>query len=122
MDVVQREVPPDVADVGEVLEQVPHDRLGHAAVRDTRSRRTRRRVTGASTGPRTWSRSGSTSRYRSTSGSAVAEQGADASAPGKQRGRAEEQPREQRRATSAAAEDPDLRFVELAARRRRASR
>ena len=33
VDVVQRQVPPDVADVAEVGEQLAHDRLGPAAVR-----------------------------------------------------------------------------------------
>ena len=42
MHVVQRQVAPHVADVAEVAEELADDRLGLAAVRGTRNRRTRR--------------------------------------------------------------------------------
>ena len=58
VDVVERQVPPDVADVAEVAQELADDRLGLAAVRalevavlDEGDRR-------ASSGPRMWSRSG----------------------------------------------------------------
>ena len=51
--------------------------------------------------------------YRSTIGSAVPQQRADASAPGQHRSRAEEEPREYRR-RERRGEDPDLRLLELA--------
>ena len=67
----ERQVPPDVAHVGEVARAARARSARPCRSTGTRSRRTRRSVTRASIGPRTWSRSGSTSTARSLSGSAV---------------------------------------------------
>jgi hypothetical protein len=70
VDVVERQVPPDIGDVAEVAQQLAHDGLRLAAIRtlevavlDDGDR--------GSTGPRTWSRSGSNGSARSTMRSGV---------------------------------------------------
>ena len=120
MDVVQRQVPPDVADVAEVAQELAHDRLGLPAVRalevavlDDRDGRVER--------PADVVALGSTSMIEVDERLDGAEQRAHAEPSREQRGRAEEQPGEERRAEGGA-QDAELRLLELAARRRRASR
>ena len=93
--VAQRQVPPDVADVAEVAQQLADDRLGLAAVRalevavlDDGDRRVGRPADVVALGI-------DVDCTRSTSGSGAAEQGADARPLGQQRGRPEEQPGEE---------------------------
>ena len=114
VDVVERQVPPDVAQVAEVGEQLADRPARPGRSRGTRSRRTRRRVTGASCGPRMWSRSGSTGTARSTSASALAAAGRAARARrGSSAVAPEDQPGEQRRRTSAAASTPSFASSQL---------
>src|SRR6266508_6510408 len=110
MDVAQREVPPDVADVAELPQQLAHHRLGPPAVR-------------ALEVAVLDNRDGSVDRAAEAVALRVdvdveidqrlrcSQQRADAQAAGQPRGRAEEQPREQPR-TESGAEDADLRLLE----------
>ena len=107
VDVVQRQVPPDVAEVAEVGEQLADDRLGLAAVGalevavlDDRDRRVDRAADVVALG--------STSTVEVDERLGAAEQGADPSAPRQQGGGAEEQPGERATRTSAAARMPSF--------------
>ena len=113
MHVVQRQVPPHVANVAEVAEQLADDRLGLPAVRALE-------VAVLDEGHRRVARAADVVALRIDVDVQVgqrlgaAEQGTDAQAPRQQRGRAEEQPGEDRRAERGA-EDPELRLLELRA-------
>ena len=112
VDVRQRKVPPDVADVTEVPEQLPDNRLGHTAVRTLE-------VAVLDDGNGSVDRSADVVVLRIDVDVQVddrlrrPQQRADASTPGQQRGRAEEEPREYRR-RERRGKDPDLRLLELA--------
>ena len=104
-------MPPDVADVAEVAQELAHDRLGLPAVRalevavlDDRHRRVERPADVVALGIDVDAEVDE--RLRGT------EQRADPQAPRQQRRRAEEQPGEQRRAERGA-EDAELRLLEL---------
>ena len=112
VDVVERQVPPHVADVAEVAQQLADDRLGHAAVRalevavlDQRDGRVHRARGCGRARP-------STSTARSTSGSAAPSSARIRRPLRQQRRRAEDEPGHERRAERGA-EDAELRLVEL---------
>jgi hypothetical protein len=111
MNVVQRQVPPDVADVAEVAKQLAHGRLRLAAVGaleiavlDQRDRRVNRSpdviALGIDIEVQVGDRLG------------LAEEDAYARPARQERGCAEEKPRHERRA-NCGAERPELRLVEL---------
>ena len=111
VDVVERQVPPDVADVAEVAQQLAHDRLRLPAVRalevavlDDRDRRVERPANVVAL------RVDVDVEIDERLGRA--EQRADAEAAREQRRRAEEQPGEERRAERGA-QDAELRLLEL---------
>ena len=113
VDVVERQVPPDVADVAEVAQELADDRLRLAAVGalevavlDDRDRRVERPADVVAL------RIDVDVEVDERLGGA--EQGADPQAPRQQRRGAEEQPGEERRAEGGA-EDAELRLLELRA-------
>ena len=112
MDVGQRQVPPDVADVAEVAQQLAHDRLGPAAVGTLE-------VAVLDDGDRRFDRAADVVALRVDVDVEVGqrfggpEQRRMRAAARQQRGRAEEQPRDERRAERGA-EDAELRLLELA--------
>ena len=120
VDVVERQVPPDVADVAEVAKELADDRLRlpavgalEVAVLDERDRRVERPANVVAL--RIDIDVEVDERLRR------AEQRADPQPPRQQRRRAEQQPGDERRGEGGA-EDADLRLLELASRRTRASR
>ncbi len=120
VDVVQRQVPPDVADVAELAEELADDRFGlpavgalEVAVLDDRDRRVDRPANVVALGVDVDVEVDE--RLRGS------EQGADPQPSRQQRRGAEQQPGDERRAERRA-EDAELRLLELRARRRRASR
>ena len=111
VDVAQRQVPPDVADVAELLQQCAHEGLGLATVRtlevavfDDGDRRHARTAEVIPLGVNVLVEVDELLR--------CPEEGADARAPGQQRRQSKQQPGEKRR-RERGAENADLRFLEL---------
>jgi len=110
MDIAERQMAPDVAEVAEVGEQLAQHSLGLPTERHSRSPYSTS-VIGASCGPRMWSRSGSTSTTRIHEQFELAGQRPRTAARRQHRHEPEDQPAQCGRADRGA-EDAELRLVE----------